>query len=95
MDNQGDYLEKQNEIWEKNNSEEARVFIDSITENSLSTDLRDRIQFFQNRYEYNVFLEAFVTNKYGAIILHSGKKLRREVFILVMLFTMKKVEKMD
>ena len=75
MDNQGDYLEKQNEIWEKNNSEEARVFIDSITENSLSTDLRDRIQFFQNRYEYNVFLEAFVTNKYGAIIAQNREVL--------------------
>jgi len=73
MNDREDYIKNQDEIWVKDYEGGDKNFIDNITDNSLSTALRDRIQFFQARYEYSVFTEAFVVNKYGVVIAQNHK----------------------
>ena len=46
---------------------ECPVFHD-LFNNEVSEELREKIEYYNEKYGYPVFLEVFVTNKYGAIV---------------------------
>jgi len=51
---------------------ETPVIMD-ILNNKLSNELKRRIEFYNKGQSYNVFAEAFVSNRYGAIVASTGK----------------------
>lgn len=51
----------------------ATTFIGNVSDENLTDELVDTIEFYQNEYDYDVIEELFVTNAYGAnVVLASG-----------------------
>jgi len=73
MDNREEFIKTQDELWQSSEKEAVTPFMNDILENSLSDELRARIAFYEKEIGYNIFPEAFITNKYGALVVASGK----------------------
>lgn len=59
--------------WISTSKEEKTVFMQELINNELSEELREKMDFYEEKYGYKVFGEVFVTNKYGANAAQSGK----------------------
>ena len=73
LDNRQSYINQQDTEWTSVSKETATPFMEELIENTLSEELRKRIDFYEKKYGYKVFGEIFVTNKYGANAAQSGK----------------------
>ena len=67
------YINQKDKAWTNAAPREITPFMAELIENDTSRELREKSEFYQNKYGYNVFGEIFVTNKYGANIAQTGK----------------------
>lgn len=67
------YIEEKDEEWTSVPKETITPFMEDIISNKVSQGLRDRLSFIEEEEGYKVFVEAFITNKYGANIAQTGK----------------------
>ncbi|MBI5056833.1 MAG: PAS domain S-box protein [Nitrospirae bacterium] len=67
------FLEQKNAEW-KNTPENAETpFMRSLTENDLSEELKEKTEYYRERYGHNIFSEVFFTNKYGAVVAMTNR----------------------
>ncbi|MCF7972546.1 MAG: response regulator [Phycisphaerae bacterium] len=59
--------------WISTAKDEVTPFMQTLIGNERSGQLRHKLAFYQEKYGYQVFGEAFLTNKYGANIIQTGK----------------------
>ena len=67
------YINKKDLEWTSAPKKSITPFMQKKINNVLSNELRERINYFKNKYGYDVFSELIVTNKYGANVAQSGK----------------------
>ncbi len=67
------YISTVDQEWTSLPKESITPFIQQIIDNELSRELRERKQYYEDKYGYDVFSEIIVTNKYGANIGQTGK----------------------
>jgi diguanylate cyclase (GGDEF)-like protein len=73
LDNIEEYIAKIDKEWTSVSKYEVTPSILEIMSTKLSGELRKKIEFYEEAYDYRVFGEVFVTNKYGANSSQTGK----------------------
>ena len=68
-----DYIIEKDNEWIAAPRETITPFMQELINNDLSQSLRSRIQFYKEKYGYDIYSEIFITNKYGANIAQTGK----------------------
>ena len=54
-------------------TEETTSLMQELQSNELAEELKEEIEFYEGKYDYKVFVEIFVTNKYGVNIAQSQR----------------------
>jgi len=67
------YIKIEDEKWSAAVKSEITPFMKEIINNNLSNELRLNIEFYNEKYGYDIFPELFATNKYGVNIAQTGK----------------------
>lgn len=67
------YVDRQDESWRAAKGGLATPLMKSILDTELSTELRRRIRYHNERHGYVVYGEIFVTNRYGANVAMTGR----------------------
>jgi HAMP domain-containing protein len=67
------YISEKDQQWTSIPKEEITPFMQDIMGNELSERLREKADFYDKKYGYQVFGEIFITNKYGVNIAQSRK----------------------
>ena len=67
------YIEERDAQWTALAKNDSLPLIDELLNTSLSQKLRKQVTFYNERYDFPLYGEAFFTNKYGAIIGLTGK----------------------
>ena len=67
------YIAGEDANWVSVPKEVITPFMSELIDSDLSERLRDKINFFEEQYGYQVIGEIFLTNKFGANIAQSGK----------------------
>lgn len=68
------YIDQRDEEWRSVPKDEITPFMQRLISNTLSNNLREKfIEFYEKQYGYRLFLEVFVTNKYGANVAQTQK----------------------
>lgn len=62
------YIQTIDSIWISMKKNQSNLFIQDLLHNNLSMRLIDRMNFYQKEYNYSLYGEIFITNKYGANI---------------------------
>ncbi len=68
------YIEKKDREWK--NAKQTTTFMQNIIENSLSKEIKEEFElkeFYTEVYGFPIFVEVFVTNKYGVNIAQTQK----------------------
>jgi signal transduction histidine kinase len=65
-------IEKDNE-WISTPKDEFSIFMEELINNDLSEELRKKMNFYIEKYNYTLIGEIFITNKYGANVGQTGK----------------------
>ncbi len=74
LDDIKNYIDQRDGEWVSSPEDEVTTFMSELIANKLSHNLRKEfIDFYEKEYGYRVFLEAFVTNKFGANVSQTGK----------------------
>jgi PAS domain S-box-containing protein len=73
MKNMRSYISRKESEWTSYPREEISPFMKKIINSELSGKLREKTEFFEDRYGYRVFGEIFATNKHGVNIAQTGK----------------------
>ncbi len=73
FDNIQAYIDKREREWVSAQAQKITPFMESLINNELSQELRERIDFYRSQYGYNVIVEFFITNKYGANVAQTGR----------------------
>ena len=73
LENMQDYINKQDQEWISVPKEKITPFMKELMNNQSSADLKEKIEFYEEKYGYNFFAEVFTTNKYGANASQTGK----------------------
>jgi len=69
LENSGDiqaYINEKDRAWRAAGKQQITPFMQQLINNKLSEALRIRTNFYKEKYDYDVFPEVFVTNKFGA-----------------------------
>jgi PAS domain S-box-containing protein len=69
MENALEYINEKDKEWTSAPKETVTPFMDKLISSNLAQEIRDEFElkeFYEERYGYPLFGEAFVTNKYGA-----------------------------
>jgi len=61
-----DYIYEKNMEWISTPENETNSFMENILNNNISKRLMGNMKFYEKKYNYSLFGELFVTNKYGA-----------------------------
>jgi HAMP domain-containing protein len=67
------YIVEKDKNWTSVGTDEITSFMQEIINNKQSDELRLRINFYEEKYGYDLFPEVFITNKYGANVAQTGK----------------------
>ncbi len=67
------FLAKNEEIVVEMKEKDTNPIVESLINNSISKDIRKNLAFFNERYNYEIFPELFITNKYGAVVAQNHK----------------------
>ena len=67
------YITQKDQEWISVPKEQTTSFMEGIMSDDLSKQLREKLEFFNLKYNSKTFGEIFVTNKYGANIAQTGK----------------------
>ncbi len=76
LDNVQEYISQKDKEWTSVPKKEITAFMQTLIDNKLSEELRQKIElkkFFKAQYDYDIFTEVFITNKYGANVAQSQK----------------------
>ncbi len=73
LSNVQDYINETDLNWTSAPKETITPFMQELINNTLSEELSEKIEFYEEKYGYPVFGEIFVTNKYGANAALTGK----------------------
>lgn len=73
IDNLQVYIAEKDEEWRAVPKETITPFMNKLIDNELSKKLKKKVEFYSNEYNFKVYGEIFVTNKYGANVGLSGK----------------------
>lgn len=68
-----DLIAQRDKEWISVPKEEITPFMQDILDNEFSGRLTARKEFYEKEYNYSIYPEVFVTNKYGAVIGTTGK----------------------
>ena len=68
-----EYINAVDQRWTSAPKELITPFMQQIIDNDISKQLREKIEYYKNKYGYDIFGEIIVTNKYGANIGQTGK----------------------
>jgi len=61
-----DYISEKDMEWISTPENETTSFMENLLNNNMSRRLSKKIEFYKEKYNYSLFGELFVTNKYGA-----------------------------
>ena len=68
------YINQKEKEWVSASKGEITPFMQGLITNALSNILRIKfVNFYENKYGYQTFVELFATNKYGANVAQTGK----------------------
>ncbi len=67
------YIDKHDHQWTSVPKEETTALIQELLNNELSEELKEKIEFYEKKYGFEVFGEVFITNKYGANVAQTEK----------------------
>ncbi|MGD8787351.1 MAG: ATP-binding protein [Phycisphaerales bacterium] len=67
------FIEEKDREWTSVPREKTSTFMLELLKSKLSRELREKMHFYEAKYDLEVFSEVFVTNKYGANIALTGK----------------------
>jgi diguanylate cyclase (GGDEF)-like protein len=73
MDNVQGFIDDKDHEWTSMPRGTITPFMQELLENDLSDTLRKKIGFYNSEYNYKVYGEVFVTNKFGANVAQTGK----------------------
>ena len=73
MSNRRKYITDKEEAWGSVPKRTITPFMQHLINNKLSRELKEKVDFYKEKYGYDVFGEIFVTNKYGVNVAQSGK----------------------
>lgn len=73
MDNVQGFIDDKDHEWTSAPRDAITPFMRRLLENDLSDTLRKKIEFYNSEYNYKVYGEVFVTNKFGANVAQTGK----------------------
>ena len=73
LDNIEAYVNEKEQEWTSAPKEEITPFMQELIDNRLSKELREKTEFYEEKYGFRVFGEIFITNKYGANAAQTGK----------------------
>ena len=73
MPNREKYIDEQDKAWQEQPKDSVSPFMKAIFDNATSADLKNHLAALKAAYGYDVFGEAFVTNKYGANVGQSDR----------------------
>lgn len=67
------YVQEKDKEWISAPKHKITPFMDLLINNDLSSELKNKIKFYNERYGYNVVAEVFITNKHGANLIQTNK----------------------
>jgi len=73
FENIQNYIEEKDNEWVSSLIDTITPFMQGLINNSISVELSERMKFYEEMNGYYVINEAFITNKYGANIIQTGK----------------------
>lgn len=73
IENVQDYINQIDKEWTSAAKVTITPFMQELIRNELSAELREKVDFYVQKYNYRVFGEVFITNKYGANVAQTGK----------------------
>lgn len=73
LENIQDYINKKDQEWISKPKRTITPFMQELMNNKVAKELKDRLDFYEKEYGYEIIGEIFVTNKYGANIAQTGK----------------------
>ncbi|MFA5022354.1 MAG: ATP-binding protein [Patescibacteria group bacterium] len=73
FENIDQYIKEADQQWLAAAKTEITPFMKALIDSKLSDNLRAQTNFYNDQYNYAIFPEFFVTNKYGANIAQTGK----------------------
>ncbi len=68
-----EYINEKDQEWISAADEEVTPFMQEIIDNKMSQELIVANDYFKEKYDYPIFGEIFVTNKYGTNVAQTGK----------------------
>lgn len=73
MDNVQGFIDEKDHEWTSVPRGTITPFMQKLLENDLSDMLRKKMEFYNDEYNYKVYGEVFLTNKFGANVAQTGK----------------------
>ena len=73
MDDPQAYIDQKDKEWRAVQKETITPFMNGLISEKSFKELKDRGEFYEEKYGYKVYAEIFVTNKYGANAGQTGK----------------------
>lgn len=73
MPNPVSYISLKDREWTSAPDNEETVFMEALLNNKLSAELKEKTEFYERQYGYDVYGEVFVTNRYGANVAQTGR----------------------
>ncbi len=73
IENPQAYIDEKDKEWRAVPKETITPFMHKLIDNELSEELREKIEFYEEKYDYRIYGEIFITNKYGANAAQTGK----------------------
>jgi len=66
------YINQKDKEWISAPKPAITPFMQKLLNDTLSQEIREKVKFYEEKYQYKVFGEVFVTNKYGANVIQTG-----------------------
>ena len=73
LDDIDGFINKKDKEWVSTQKATITPFMQELINNTVSEELSEKIEFYEEKYGYTVFGEVFVTNKFGANIAQTGR----------------------
>ncbi len=73
LENIQEYLDKKDREWISVPKETITPFMQDLINNEAAEEIREKTEFYKQKYDFPVFAEVIVTNKYGANVAITNK----------------------